>query len=489
MLPRLIQGGMGVGVSGWVLAREVASLGQLGVVSGTALDTILIRRLGQGDPGGHVRRALAAFPVPQVASRILDKYFVPRGAKASLVLDEDDDDRSPRHRYKLASLPRANMAPERQWLFVVANFVEVFLTKEGHDGVVGINYLHKIQLPTLASLYGAILAGVNVVLMGAGIPGDIPPLLEVLRRHEPASLQLDVADAGDQKYFTHFDPRVMWETHGLSVPEAMAKPAFLAIVSSATLAKALIKKAPGGIDGFIVEAPTAGGHNAPPRGVQQLSVKGEPIYGVRDEVDLEQMRALGVPFWLAGGCASRARFEEALQQGAAGVQVGTAFAFCDESGLEPSLRKQFLGSLLDGKAEIFTDPAASPTNFPFKVASLAGSLSEQPVYEDRPRMCDLGYLRKVYRKGDGSLGYRCPGEPEVDFLRKGGAMDDTHGRKCLCNALTANIGLGQVRSDGYAEPPMLTAGDDLDCIRPYIDPSHLSYRARDVIAALVPATL
>ena len=36
--------------------------------------------------------------------------------------------------------------------------------------------------------------------------------------------------------------------------------------------------------------------------------RGEPVYGQRDVVDLEQMRALGVPFWLAGACASRERF-------------------------------------------------------------------------------------------------------------------------------------------------------------------------------------
>ena len=304
MLPRLIQGGMGVGVSGWVLAREVASLGQLGVVSGTALDTILIRKLGLGDPGGDVRRAMAAFPVPQVASHVLDRYYVPGGVAGAAALTSGDDDRSVRQRFKLATLPRANMGTERQWLIVLANFVEVWLAKEGHGGVVGINYLHKIQLPTLASLYGAMLAGVDVVLMGAGIPGDIPPLLVELANHGAASLQLDVADAGEQKFFTHFDPKLMWETHGLSVPGVLRRPAFLAIVASATLARALVKKAPGGIDGFVVEAPTAGGHNAPPRGVQQLSVKGEPVYGVRDEVDLEQLRSLNLPFWLAGALRS-----------------------------------------------------------------------------------------------------------------------------------------------------------------------------------------
>lgn len=60
------------------------------------------------------------------------------------------------------------------------------------------------------------------------------------------------------------------------------------------------------------------------------------------------------------------------------------------------------------------------------------------------------------------------------------------GRKCLCNALVANIGLGQRRADGYEESPMLTAGDDLACLRRYISPSNLSYQARDVIESLVP---
>ena len=70
MLPRLIQGGMGVGVSSWTLAREVSSLGQLGVVSGTALDSILVRRLWDGDAGGHARRAIAAFPSQEIARSV-----------------------------------------------------------------------------------------------------------------------------------------------------------------------------------------------------------------------------------------------------------------------------------------------------------------------------------------------------------------------------------------------------------------------------------
>jgi hypothetical protein len=60
------------------------------------------------------------------------------------------------------------------------------------------------------------------------------------------------------------------------------------------------------------------------------------------------------------------------------------------------------------------------------------------------------------------VGYRCPGEPQHMYVRKGGAIEDTIGRKCLCNALTANVGLGQTRRDGYVEPALVTLGAELD---------------------------
>jgi NAD(P)H-dependent flavin oxidoreductase YrpB (nitropropane dioxygenase family) len=41
-LPRVIQGGMGVAVSDWRLANAVARTGQLGVVSGSMLDTVFV---------------------------------------------------------------------------------------------------------------------------------------------------------------------------------------------------------------------------------------------------------------------------------------------------------------------------------------------------------------------------------------------------------------------------------------------------------------
>jgi nitronate monooxygenase len=167
--PLIIQGGMGAGVSDWRLARAVSLAGQLGVVSGTALACILVRRLQVGDPDGHMRRALAQFPLPQVATKILADYFIPGG-------------KAPDAPFKLTPLPSLQPGGDFVALTVAANFVEVFLAKEGHGGRVGINFLEKIQFPTLASLYGAMLAGVDYVLMGAGIPRAIPGILDQLAR-------------------------------------------------------------------------------------------------------------------------------------------------------------------------------------------------------------------------------------------------------------------------------------------------------------------
>src|SRR6185312_1794326 len=81
-MPKIIQGGMGVGVSNWKLAQAVSRLGQLGVVSGTALDQVLVRRLADGDLGWQMRRGFDAFPFPDMAKRIWNEYFQATGKPA-----------------------------------------------------------------------------------------------------------------------------------------------------------------------------------------------------------------------------------------------------------------------------------------------------------------------------------------------------------------------------------------------------------------------
>jgi nitronate monooxygenase len=467
--PKIIQGGMGVAVSGWPLARAVSHLGQLGVVSGTALAVVLARRLQLGDPSGDLRRALAHFPFPRMARRILADYFVEGGRRSGTP-------------FKPLAMPALNSRPALVELTVVANFVEVFLAKEANHGLVGINFLEKIQLPTLPSIFGAMLAGVDYVIMGAGIPRTIPGVLDRLADGDSAQLRVDVAGAQPQEnYHTFFDPRGFC---GGPVPQ-LRRPLFLGIVASATLAMSLARKANGQVDGFIVEGPTAGGHNAPPRGPLQLTADGQPLYGPRDTPELDKIRALGLPFWLAGGYGHTDGLAKALRLGAVGIQVGTPFAFCEESGIQPDIKRQVLALCHLGQACVFTDPLASPTGFPFKVAQLERTLSEAAGSQARRRICDLGYLRHLYRKDDGTIGYRCPAEPRDHFLRKGGKVEETVGRKCICNSLPATVGLGQIRVDGLSELPFVTAGDDLAFLAQFIPPDRDSYTARDVVRHLL----
>jgi nitronate monooxygenase len=470
--PQIIQGGMGAGVSDWLLARSVSLRNQIGVVSGTALDVILARRLQMGDPGGHMQRALKAFPDQSVSRRIFDRYFIAGGKPVD---------------QPFARKPMVGHKSNRELdqLMVASGFAEVFLAKEGHDGLIGINFLHKIQAPLLATLYGAMLAGIDIVLVGAGIPLEIPRVLEDFTQNEPAHLKLYVKDAPrGQSYETSFDPKSPFDTP-LGPPR---RPQFFPIVSSATLAGLLAKKCPGQVDGLIIEGHLAGGHNAPPRGKTALSQKGEPVYGDRDAIDLPTIKALGIPFFLAGSYGSPNRFKEALAAGAAGVQVGTLFAFCDESGLTENLKQDAIASCRQGTQSVFTDPIASPTGFPFKVLSVAGSHSDSDVYDNRGRRCDLGYLREAYQREDGTLAWRCPAEDPETYVRHGGKLEDTVGRKCLCNGLLANIGLPQIRKDKTAERPLVTCGDDLSGINRILGSDRRSYSSSDVIDYLLATT-
>lgn len=461
---------MGAGVSNWRLAQAVSRLGQLGVVSGTALDQVLVRRLQDGDPDGAVRRALKAFPFRRMADRILKTYFI-------------DGGKSPDSPYSQTPMHTHEGNQNAQELCMAGNFTEIFLAREGHDNPVGINYLEKIQLPHLPSLYGAMLAGVAVVIMGAGIPMTIPSVLEALANHQPTTYPLDVAGASNtEAWFSSFSPA---KFHEENQPPALEKPAFLPIVASNLLATVMIRKATGPVSGFIVEGPCAGGHNAPPRGTARFTEDGQPVYGPRDVVDLAALQATGLPFWLAGGYGSPEKFRLALSCGASGIQVGTAFALCAESGLLPDIRRALVRKALAGTASVRTDPLASPTGFPFKVADLEGTLSDAGIYRKRTRICNLGFLREAYRRPDGSLGYRCPAEPVAAFLTKGGEIKDTEGRVCLCNALIANVGMPQRMPDGTTEPCLITLGDDFTGMARFCRNGNPDFSAADVIHTLL----
>src|SRR5690606_32604294 len=254
---------------------------------------------------------------------------------------------------------------------------------------------------------------------GAGIPIEEIEEVQKLAAGEPARLRLDVdasqAPDGVGPFFYDLDPADL-------VPEVrpLPCPAFYPVISSDLLAAILMKKAPAGsIAGWIVEGPTAGGHNAPPRN-KGADADGNPVYDERDTADLGRIAALGLPFWLAGGYGTPEKLREALDAGAAGVQVGSLFSLADESGYPAAEKEALIRGLHRGGLAVRTDGRASGTGFPFKVVEMEGTLGIPENLAGRTRICDLGYLQQAYVDAKGRVQGRCPAGPVADYVRKGG---------------------------------------------------------------------
>ena len=196
------------------------------------------------------------------------------------------------------------------------------------------------------------------------------------------------------------------------------------------------------------------------------------------------MVALNVPFWIGGACGMPESLEESCASGATGIQVGTLFAFCAESGLLPELKRRFLETVRAGTARVFTHPSASPTGYPFKFAVLKETLSERLECLNRRRVCNVGMLRELFRTPEGKIGYRCAAENEDVYAKKGGNPEIAGEKRCLCNALLANIGLGMKYANGYLERPLLTVGNHLESLRLLIERFGMTYTALNVIRFL-----
>lgn len=463
--PRIIQGGMGVAVSNWRLARRVAELGEFGVISGTGIDSVVVRELQQGDPHGR-RRVLGAYPDPQIVRYLVQTFYREGG------IGENEP-------YKLLPLHGFRPTLRSQRILAAAAFSEVALAREGHNGCIGINLMAKLKRFTLAAAYGAMLAGVDAVFMGAGIPLEEPVELRKLAAGQPAKLRLELESATGEPppdMYYELDPARL-----LDAPPVLLAPDFYPVIASDLLARILTKKLPPGtLAGWVIEGPTAGGHNAPPRG-KQADASGNPIYDTRDQVDLAQVAALGYPFYLAGSYGTPQRLREALDAGAAGIQVGSLFSLADESGYPAADKRRLIEAIHQGDIVIRTDGRASPTGFPFKIVT-GGGFQPADGRRKRQRICDLGYLQTPVMTAGGRVTGRCPAEDIAAYVKKGGKVEDTVGRACLCNALMANIGLGQRRDNGV-EPQMFTAGDDLTSL-PLGSAQEPHYSAEDAIRYL-----
>lgn len=321
-------------------------------------------------------------------------------------------------------------------------------------------------MPHLFAIFGAMLAGVDFITMGAGIPDKIPAVIEAYSTGNPATYKIPVI--GEKEgYQMSFNPA---EFFGKEIPQ-LKKPGFIPIIASNVLGIALKRAIPrGGIYGFVIEEPTAGGHNAPPRN--------KVDYGEKDIVDYHRIAELGLPFWIAGSYASPEKLAWAQSVGASGIQAGSIFALSRESGMQESIRKEIIKRAFNKNLSVRTDMRISPTGFPFKVVEIENTISNRDVYESRERVCDKGALVVLYRKPDGSIGYRCPSEPVEAYLKKGGKLEDTVGRGCICNGLLVKAGM---QLEGENEPAVITLGDDISFLSHLIQNEDDSYSATDAL--------
>ncbi|MFB6346765.1 MAG: nitronate monooxygenase [bacterium] len=464
----IIQGGMGVAVSSWELARAVAKMGQIGVVSGTCIDTVMVRELQDGDPHDRVD-VLKEYPDQEIVEEIIDTFYVEDG------IDEDEP-------YRLLPMHRFEPTVKSQKILSVAAFCEVRMAQKGHDGQIGINLLAELKRYTLPCMYGAMLADVDKVLIGAGIPMEEARQLPKLARGETARLKLDVDtsnhEEADGPYHYELDPGDLFDE-----PPKLDVPDFYPIIASDVLAKILNHKLDSElITGWIIEGPVAGGHNAPPRS-KEYDEEGNPVYDEKDVVNLDRVREMGYPFYLAGGFGSHEQYQVALDKGAEGIQVGSLFSLCKESGYPDELTESLVEQIHNDDISIRTDGSISPTGYPFKVVEMEGTNGIPEILQQRTRICDLGYLREPYLDEHGRVRGRCPSEPVDDFVRKGGDPEETEGRGCLCNGLFANIGLEQVQDSGR-ENKLFTGGDSLVDL-PLGSASEPRFYAKDVVNYLL----
>ncbi len=323
----VVQGGMGVGVSLYPLARAVALQGGLGIVSSACLDRLVSRRTGK----------------------------------------------------KLNSYEAA--------------FEEVSLAK-AEGGFAGINIMCALVRDYEASVRGALDAGADAIISGAGLPLTLPAI-------QP--------------------PR---------------DTALIPIVSSGRALELICKKweklgyRP---DAVVLEGPLAGGHLG--FKIDQIDLESNRLENLLPPVKEMAVKYGDFPVIVAGGIYTHNDIVRFLKMGADGVQMGTRFLATEESSASAAYKKAVVEAKEDDIV-VAHDPG-SPCGLPFRV------IKQSPMYVSalkklRAPKCDKGYV--LLKDGEGKF-TRCL------------AKESNEHHFCICNGLLSSSGYNTDK-----EEPLYTVG-------------------------------
>jgi len=274
-----------------------------------------------------------------------------------------------------------------------AMYEEVSLAKAG-GGAVGVNIMVALQRDYEASVRGALDAGVDVIISGAGLPLGLPAIQ---------------------------DPR---------------EAALVPIVSSARALELICRKwerlgyRP---DAVVLEGPLAGGHLG--FKIDQVGLEENRLERLLPPVKETAQRHGGFPVIVAGGVYTHEDISGFLALGADGVQLGTRFLATEESGATAAYKAAVVAA---GEEDIVVaDDPGSPCGLPFRVIRQS-AMYQSALAHRRPPKCDKGY---VLLKDAAGKFTRCP------------AKESNEHYFCICNGLLSSAGY-----NGDREEPLYTVG-------------------------------
>lgn len=261
-----------------------------------------------------------------------------------------------------------------------AAYEEVSLSKI-QNGFAGINIMAALMRDYNDSVRGAIDAGADAIISGAGLPLNLPAI------------------------------------------QAPKDTALIPIVSSARALEIICKKweklgyRP---DAVVLEGPLAGGHLG--FRIDQVDLDANKLENLLPPVKEMAVKCGDFPVIVAGGIYTYDDIVRFMALGADGVQMGTRFLATEESSASDAYKR----AVLEAKDEdiVVAHRPGSPCGLPFRV------IKQSPMYVSslkrlRKPKCDKGYVLLKDAEGKYTI---CP------------AKQDNENYFCICNGLLSSAG-------------------------------------------------
>jgi nitronate monooxygenase len=274
-----------------------------------------------------------------------------------------------------------------------AAYEEVSLAK-ANGGNAGINIMCALGRDYEDSVRGALDAGADVIISGAGLPLSLPAI-------QPSRDTALIPIVSSSRALDLICRK--WERLG-------ARP-----------------------DAVVLEGPLAGGHLG--FRIDQVDLEDNRLENLLPPVKEMAQRYGDIPVIVAGGIYTHEDIVRFLAMGADGVQMGTRFLATEES----SASEPYKNAVIHSREEdilVAHDPG-SPCGLPFRI------IKQSPMYESavartRKPKCDKGYV--LLKDADGKY-TKCP------------AKSSNEHHFCICNGLLSSAGYNPDR-----EEPLYTVG-------------------------------